>query len=216
MKPVIFWGATGQAKVLREALHGSEARLLAVFDNRDVISPFDDIPFFQGERGLEEWTAGYSGPEPVHFCVAIGGDKGTDRLAVHQRLSSLGYGPMTVIHPRAFVATGATLGYGCQVLALAAVCVGSTLGEVVIVNTSASIDHDCIIGDGVHVAPGAHVAGEVIVGDFAFIGAGAVVLPRVRIGEHAIIGAGAVVTKDVARGVTVVGVPAKPPTGHRE
>lgn len=43
----------------------------------------------------------------------------------------------------------------------------------------------------------------------ASIGAGAVVLPGIRIGEGAMVGAGAVVTKDVARGVTVVGNPAR-------
>jgi acetyltransferase-like isoleucine patch superfamily enzyme len=43
----------------------------------------------------------------------------------------------------------------------------------------------------------------------ASIGSGAVILCGVRIGEGAIVGAGAVVTKDVERGATVQGVPAR-------
>ena len=39
----------------------------------------------------------------------------------------------------------------------------------------------------------------------AVIGAGATILPGVTIGEGAIIGAGAVVTKDVAKGIRVIG-----------
>jgi sugar O-acyltransferase (sialic acid O-acetyltransferase NeuD family) len=209
VKPVIFWGATGQAKVLREALFGSGAMLVAVFDNRYIEAPFEDVPLFVGEAGLAEWEAGYSGQRPVHFCVAVGGGQGADRLSLHRHLSRLGYVPMTIIHPRGFIAAGTVIGDGCQVLAMAAVCVGSTLGDAVIVNTAASIDHDCTIGNGVHVAPGATLAGEVVVGDFAFVGSGAVILPGVRIGERAIIGAGAVVTRDVGPGITVAGVPAK-------
>lgn len=208
MTPVIFWGASGQAKVLREALP-LDTELVAIFDNRNLPSPFADVPIFQGESGLEEWASGYQGAEPVHACVAIGGDKGTDRIDLLMRLDAQGYRPLTVIHGRAFVAADAELGRGCQVLALAAVCVGTSLGDAVIVNTSASIDHDCVIGDGVHVAPGARLAGEVVVGNHAFIGAGAVVLPRVRIGAYAIVGAGAVVTRDIPDGATVRGNPAK-------
>jgi UDP-2-acetamido-3-amino-2,3-dideoxy-glucuronate N-acetyltransferase len=43
----------------------------------------------------------------------------------------------------------------------------------------------------------------------AAIGSGAVILGGLRIGAGALIGAGAVVTRDVARGETVAGVPAR-------
>lgn len=44
----------------------------------------------------------------------------------------------------------------------------------------------------------------------ASLGSGVVVLGGVRIGAAAVIGAGAVVTRDVGRGETVTGVPARP------
>jgi len=210
VRPLIFWGATGQARVLHDALTGSDATLVAIFDNRDIPSPFVGVPVFQGKHGFDEWASGYRGGLPVHACVAIGGDKGADRLALLHWLDERGYPPLTVIHPRGYVANDAVLGKGCQILALAAVGAAATLGDAVIVNTAASIDHDCIVGDGVHVGPGARLAGEVIVDECAFIGTGAIVLPRIRIGARAIVGAGAVVTRDVPADTIVTGNPAKP------
>jgi sugar O-acyltransferase (sialic acid O-acetyltransferase NeuD family) len=212
VKPVIFWGATGQARVLREALVGSDAELVAIFDNRKIPSPFVDVPIFHGPDGIDEWASGYQNKQPVHACVAVGGGNGADRLELMRWLADRGYPPLPVVHPRAFVAADSALGQGCQVLAMAAVCAGARLGDAIIVNTSASIDHDCVIGDGVHVAPGAILTGEVIVGEYTFVGAGAVVLPRVRIGTRVVIGAGAVVTKDVPDGAIVTGNPATPRT----
>jgi len=55
MTPVIFWGATGQAKVLREALRSIDTELVALFDNRDIASPFSDVPIFHGEAGFSQW-----------------------------------------------------------------------------------------------------------------------------------------------------------------
>ena len=57
--------------------------------------------------------------------------------------------------------------------------------------------------------PGARVAGAVSIGAGALVGSGAVVLQGLTVGAGATIGAGAVVTRDVAPGVTVVGVPAR-------
>lgn len=51
---------------------------------------------------------------------------------------------------------------------------------------------------------------EIEIGANVWIGAGAIILPGITIGDDALIGAGALVTKDVAAGVTVVGVPARP------
>lgn len=213
MTSVIFWGATGQARVLREAIAAS-GNLVALFDNRFVESPFADVPIFHGDEGLNSWERGYHGPRPVHACVAIGGARGRDRLELQNRLSARGYPPLTVIHARAFVAADASLGGGCQILAMAAVCANAQLGDASIVNTGASIDHDCIIGNGVHIAPGAILAGQVTVEDFAFVGTGAVLLPGIRIGSGAVVGAGAVVTRNVDANETVVGVPARRKAAH--
>lgn len=209
MIPVIFWGATGQAKVLREALLSHDASLVALFDNRDIASPFSDVPIFRGEEGFLQWEQRHHGHRQVRFCVAIGGTCGRDRLERMHWLQARDYVPLGMTHSSAFVAKDALIGDGCQILAMSAVCTSVSLGSAVIVNTRASVDHDCVLGDGVHIAPGATLSGEVTVGKFAFVGAGAIVLPRVRIGEGAVVGAGAVVTRDVAAGETVVGNPAR-------
>lgn len=209
MTPVIFWGGTGQAKVLRDAMRIGDMILVAVFDNRAIQSPFPDVPIFHTETGFAQWEQQYSGSRPVQACVAIGGAHGRDRITRTRWLSARGYPAATVVHESAFVASSAEIGEACQILAMSATSACARLGTSVIINTKASIDHDCVLGDGVHVGPGATLAGEVTVGDFAFIGAGATVLPRIHIGEDAIVGAGAVVTHDVPAGIVVIGNPAR-------
>ncbi len=206
----VLWGASGHAKVLRECLGPQGPRLVAVFDNApDVPAPFPDVALFTGSAGFARWLAQAGDPATVGFLVAIGGERGRERVELHERLVAAGLQALTVVHARAFVASDATLGAGSQVLAQAAVCVQAVLGRACIVNTGASVDHECRLGDGVHVCPGAHLAGLVEVGAHAMIGTGASVLPRVRIGADARIGAGAVVTRDVPAGLTVVGNPAR-------
>lgn len=80
------------------------------------------------------------------------------------------------------------------------------------------------IGDNFISAPGSRIithdaslfmqyncykVGAVTIGDNVFLGVNAVVMPGVTIGDNAIIGAGSIVTKDVPKGVVVVGNPAR-------
>lgn len=213
MEPVskcFLWGATGQARVIKDIL-GERYQVEAIFDNNpEVKSPWSHIPIYYGKKGLEEWAKGIT-PRgwSMRFAVAVGGDKGEDRMALYQYLISQGFSPMTIKHESAIVAKNAWVGEWSQVLMGAKIGVGVEAGYCCIYNTGSIVDHDCEIGTGVHVMPGAVVAGEVKIGDFSMIGSGAVVLPRVRIGRNCRIGAGAVVTKDVPDGKTVKGVPAK-------
>jgi len=206
---VVFWGASGQAKVLNEAISGTDLRLVALVDNHEVASPFQGVPVLKGVVELEAWLGKRGGGKGLFAAIAIGGARGRDRIELMNLLQGKGLTPVTVVHYSAFVAGSAQMGDGCQILAQAAICTHAKLGQVVIVNTGASVDHDCVIGNGVHLAPGARLAGEVTVGDCAFIGMGAIVLPRLHIGEDAIVGAGAVVTKSVPSGATVIGNPAR-------
>lgn len=211
MKEMIFWGATGQAKVLRECMRGTSGpALVALFDNRQNIrSPFPDVPVYTGTKGFQEWWAQRADADRLGFLVAVGGDKGRDRVELQVYLESQGLVPLIARHQTAFVAHDAHIGAGSQILAMAAVCVEAQIGRACIVNTSATVDHECILGDGVHICPGAHLAGCVEVGAYATVGTGAVVLPHVKIGEGAMVGAGALVREEVLPYTVVVGNPAK-------
>lgn len=210
MRKMIFWGATGQAKVLRECMQPSGLTLVALFDNNEhLTSPFGGVPLFFGRSGFECWVRKQKNNEAIGFLVAIGGDRGKDRIAIQEYLESYGLIALIAKHSTAFLADNAEVGSGSQILAHASVCVEASIGRGCIVNTGAIIDHECRIGDGAHIAPGARLAGCVTVGRFAMIGTGATVLPRIQIGEGAVVGAGAVVTKNVEPCTVVVGNPAR-------
>lgn len=209
MKPIVFWGATGQARVLRECVGHFDFELIALFDNNpQVTSPFADVPIFYGREGFLRWQAG-APATLVYGLVAIGSASGRDRVAIQIMFQEHQVRPTIAVHPTAFVAKSCHLAPGCQILAHATVCVDVQLGQTCIINTAASVDHETILGDGVHVAPGATLAGCVTVGDYSMIGAGAVVLPNLRIGRDAVVGAGAVVTRDVPDNAVVYGNPAR-------
>lgn len=209
MRNMIFWGGAGQAKVLYEAISGTDLRLVAIVDNQKLqASPVLGVPVLHGETGLEAWLS-QERLRPLYFAVAIGGGHGEDRLRIMELLQKKGLESLSIVHKTAFVAEDATFGEGAQILAQSALCTNAHLGRGVIINTAASVDHDCVIGDGVHIGPGARLAGEVTVDDRVFVGIGAVVLPRIRLGKDSVIGAGAVVVKDVPVGVTVAGNPAR-------
>lgn len=210
MEEIIFWGATGQAKVLREYLRDSGMKLIALFDNNENLrSPFADVPLYFGKGGFESWMSKKGSDLPIGFFVAIGGDRGRERLEIQEYLESYGLTALIAKHPTAFVADNVKIGAGSQVLANSSVCVETIIGRGCIINTGAIVDHECRIDDGVHICPGAHLAGCVDVGRYSTIGTGAVILPRIRLGERVVVGAGSVVLEDVPPYTIVVGNPAR-------
>ena len=116
MKKIIFWGATGQAKVPRECISHYDISLIALFDNNsNLISPFDKVPLMSGE-GFKTWIQQQYSPRSIMFLVTIGGNRGKDRLEIHEYLKSFGLSPYIAIHPTSFVAKNAKIGEGSQVL----------------------------------------------------------------------------------------------------
>lgn len=115
-----------------------------------------------------------------------------------------------LVHPHATVPADCVLGPGTVVLAGARLSNHVDLGAHVAVGANATVGHDVVVGSYTSIMPAACVAGDVRIGEGAVVGANATVLEGRSIGDGAIVGAGAVVTDDVASGMTVVGVPARP------
>ena len=98
------------------------------------------------------------------------------------------------------------LNNGCYLLDVCEISVGdgTQLGPYVQVLTA---DHP---RDARLRAQGLENGKPVRIGANVWIGGGAILLPGVTVAEDAIVGAGAVVTRDVGRGATVRGNPARP------
>jgi serine acetyltransferase len=116
-----------------------------------------------------------------------------------------------LVHPRAeFDRQSVSIGDGVQI------CIGFTgtvnldFAPFALANFGCSVGHETQVGRGSVINPGANIAGGVVLGDSVLVGTGAQVLEYRKVGDGATVGAGAVVTKDVAPGMTVVGIPAKP------
>src|SRR5262245_64331583 len=111
---VILYGGTGQAKVVRPIVEYHGGRVVAVFDDTPgLISPFPDVPIYQGWEGLVAWLAGQD-REQLGFCVTIGNPRGRSRLRIHERLKQEGLKPVTIAHHTAWIAESAEIGEGSQ------------------------------------------------------------------------------------------------------
>jgi sugar O-acyltransferase (sialic acid O-acetyltransferase NeuD family) len=200
---VAIIGAGGHSKVIADAILAADCDQIFGF--------FDDNPSL-----WQNTLLGFSVIGPVNswqhhsidaFVLGIGDN--TARKKMFEMLRSLGAKFTCVVHPRATLGRGVTLGEGTVVFANVVVNSNTQIGPDCILNTACTVDHDSVIAAHAHVAPGVNAAAEVRIGEGAFVCIGARIIPRMSIGDWAIVGAGAVVTRDVKAGAKVVGMPAK-------
>ncbi|GAA2043638.1 acetyltransferase [Yaniella flava] len=216
---VVVIGAGGFGRETLDVIeaHNSDVRAQSKFEHLiDVIGVADDLPSPQNLQRLEDRDYTYLGTvdevvaktSPMRFILAIGAPKIKD--LVDNKLLSVGWRALTVVHPAATVGTRCVLGEGSVICSGAQISTNARFGRHVHVNPNATIGHDTILEDYVSVNPGAVISGEVIVQRRTLVGAASVILQGLKIGHSGIIGASACVVKDMDPMATVVGVPARP------
>jgi hypothetical protein len=101
-REIVFWGATGKAKVLHEILPSMGLQLVALFDDTPGLrSPLPGVPLHEGTAGFERWLAGVRDPSTIACLVAIGGEHGASRVRIQRYLEANGLRPVTAVHSTA-------------------------------------------------------------------------------------------------------------------
>ena len=203
MKNIIIWGAKGQGLMAKEVAEELDLNVLGFFDNnRNIKSPFEDIPIFYDIEKLKIF-------ENPYFTVAIGYDHNIDRYKISKKLSDLGFKSIKLVSTNAYVSPSSSIMDGVQIFANSVIMPKVYIDEYSSISPSVTISHECIIGKGVFMGAGITLCGEIEIGDFTVIGAGATILPRIKIGKNVVIGAGSLVTKNVEDNKIVYGNPAR-------
>lgn len=166
-----------------------------------------DFPLLFPYLGLiEAWEMGPTD----HFLLAIGDPRAREKVA--GRLRSRGGEFVTLVHPLAYVASSARVGYGSVVAPYATIGAGAQVGEFTNIHFYASAAHDTRIGSYVSLSPYAVANGQVVLGDSVFLGTRVTVNPTVKVGSGARVTSGSVVYRDVPENALASGNPAK----HRQ
>lgn len=205
-KSLIIWGASGHALAISSYLKQNDCHLEAMIDENSKIKDFNGVSVFNSLADLKKI---YKNLNHYYFLIAIGGDKGHERIRIHKLLIKEKMTPYIFVHPYSWVDSSANLEDGVQIMGMAAVSAYASIGKQTIINTNATVDHETEIGDGSHIMPSAAVAGCCQIGNNCTIGSNATILPRIKIVDDVYIGAGAVVLEDILEPGKYVGVPAK-------
>lgn len=202
---IVIAGAGGHAKVVCDAI------LSGGVPAKSILGFADDDPTLTGRVVMGFPVLGSLGTLGLDHSVQIAlgiGDNEARRRKFDQVLT-LGYDPLVVVHAKAVIGTGCTLGRGVVVFANVVVNADTRIEDDVVLNTGCSVDHDCRVGAHAHIGPGARLAGGVTIGEETLIGIAAAVVPGISIGARSIVGAGAVVIESIESDCVAVGVPAR-------
>ena len=157
----------------------------------------------------DDSSAGEASDALRRIPVLLTPDQPTLRRRLAERYTQLGFCFRSLISPEARVSKSAMLGRAAFIQSGCNVSAAARLGDFVRLNSFANVMHDSVVGAFTTVAPNAVVLGKVTIGEGCYIGANCTILPGLEVQSGAVVGAGAVVTNPVARGTTVVGVPAR-------
>jgi len=206
--PLVLVGGGGHASDVLQAVEAINAarptyHVVGILDDHDV-----DPRRFAGRGVAHIGPVDDVASVDAAYVLCLGWP--WTRHAVARRVGTRARPAPPIVHPSADVGVGVELGPGSIVLGHAHLSPFVRFGAHALVSYGASVGHDTIFGDNASVMPNAVVSGDVAGGDRVLVGAGAVVREGIRLGDDVRIGAGAAVVGDVAAGLTVVGVPARP------
>lgn len=132
-----------------------------------------------------------------------------DRVKLLNKMNIASHKFANFIHPTAYIAKSAVVGYGNVFAPNVIVNSNTIIGNHNAFYGQVVIEHDTIVGNNNFFAATSAIGSEIQIGNGNFFGLHSTVREHVKIGDYNIIGMGAGVLKDIQSNTTVVGLPAR-------
>jgi sugar O-acyltransferase (sialic acid O-acetyltransferase NeuD family) len=204
---MLIIGAKGLAKEVLEIFH-QQNELENLFFYDDISTDVPDMLYgrFKVLKNMLQVADLFANDN--RFTIGIG--KPELRYKMYQQFTQAGGHLVSAISPLAVIGHyGVKIAAGTIIMADSFISNDVTIGLGCLINPNCTISHDTVIGDYVEMSPGVKITGHGKIGNFCNIGTNATILPNTQLSDYVTVGAGAVVTKEVAEGLTVVGIPAR-------
>lgn len=207
--PIVVIGSSGHAKIVIDILEqvGKYEIVGITTQNPGVDNSFMNYPIL----GTDELLPSLFEKGIKYAANGVGGfTENRLRKRVFEKIKSMGFEFITVIHPSSTISPHVKIGEGSVIFAEVVINPDVLIGKNVIIATNSSIDHETVIGDHALISAGVTVGGNDNIGEGALLAIGSVIVSGKLVGKYSLVAAGAVVVNDVPDGTTVAGVPARP------
>lgn len=131
------------------------------------------------------------------------------RLLLQKLFSNPSLSYPTLIHRRAWISEGVTVGEGCIIYPGTTINFGSEIKDFAVINANCSLGHHTCVGKYSSFAPGVCTGGHTIIEEAVDMGIGVSTLQNIKIGKDSTVGGQSMVIRSVDVGSSVAGVPAK-------
>ena len=149
-------------------------------------------------------TGGHYPPEQVDIVFAIGYSNMLARKMALDRLLASDYSLFGLIHPRAIVEPGTTIGRGVIILGGAILDQRVSVGDGCYVDIGVRIGEDSIVAANNYLSSGSAIGGDVAIGESNFFGMDCTVTTGVSIGSNCFINAKTLVARNLGSDVQLV------------
>lgn len=207
MKHLVIIGAGGMGRTVY-SMAVTSIGYNEIFDIKGFI---DDNPHaldgFEGYPPYLDRIDSYQIEQNDVFVCSIGDVQTKYKICSALKLRGAVF--QTLINSTAIVNQNAVIGEGTIVAEFAIVGNDARIGENCLVQSYAIVAHDCIIGDYVRIDTHCTCVGGTVVRDRATLHTSAVISHFVTVEENAIVGGASFVIRNVKKGTTVCGNPAR-------
>ena len=209
MKDIAIYGAGGLGREIACLIR----EINSVEPQWNLIGFFDDgkEPDERNEYGsvlgnidnLNAW------PRPLAIVFAIGSPKVVENLFYRVSNKYIEF-PNIIAPDTIFLDRGnVRLGMGNIICSRCLLSCNLTIGNFNLFNGYITLGHDSIIGDFNSIMPAVRISGGVSIGNRNFLGVNSVILQYKSISDDVTVGASGVVMRNIKKGGTYVGNPAK-------